>query len=160
MHVTTTSLVRKLIILEHKLYIICFYIFVVCFLFFEKSVFKTIYMKEKRFLRRRERESDEKRMTLSLSSGDNLMHISTYVRSYPKKKENLIQVFEDMHSFLSKNLLVDYAFRLNKYKLLKLLKLFHKCSLFSTPIHIFLILSPPFALANENKKIWPIPSQI
>lgn len=49
-------------------------------------MFKTIYMKEKRFLRRRERESDEKRMTLSLSSGDNLMHISIYVRSYPKKK--------------------------------------------------------------------------
>lgn len=89
MHVTTTSLVRKLIILEHKLYIICFYIFVVCFLFFEKSVFKTIYMKEKRFLRRRERESDEKRMTLSLSSGDNLMHISIYVRSYQKKKSYL-----------------------------------------------------------------------
>lgn len=49
-------------------------------------MFKTIYMKEKRFLRRRERESDEKRMTLSLSSGDNLMHISIYVRSYQKKK--------------------------------------------------------------------------
>lgn len=52
-------------------------------------MFKTIYMKEKRFLRRRERESDEKRMTLSLSSGDNLMHISIYVRSYQKKKSYL-----------------------------------------------------------------------